>query len=394
MLKPNMNLACILAIAVMAGAALGAEQAAAPRDEAALIAVLKSADASRKDKADACRELARVATKDAVPALAALLPNPELNHMARYGMETIADPSADDALRAALGQLKGLQLVGVIGSIGVRRDAKSIDAVAKFLADSDPVVAQAAARALGKIGTVEAAKAIEAALPSAPAANVVAFCEGLFRCAEAILAAGQKEAAIAIYDKLRALPNAPQQVRVGSLAGAIIARGNGGLPLLRENLKNKEWLLFMAAVRATHEMSGAEVTAALTGALKDLPLDGQTLVLAALAKRQDAAAIPAVAALAKSGEKAVRIPAIRTLSQIANPSAVPIFLALMDDADKDVAAAAQAAMAGMQAKEVDDAVVAMLGSDQVAPPAVGARSDRASPDDRVHAGAAQGDGRG
>src|SRR5689334_14093880 len=84
-----------------------------------LIAVLKS-DASRKEKVDACRQLAVIGTKEAVAALAALLANEQMNHMARYALETIPDPSVDEALRAALGQLQGRPLVGVIGSIGVR----------------------------------------------------------------------------------------------------------------------------------------------------------------------------------------------------------------------------------------------------------------------------------
>ena len=47
--------------------------------------------------------------------------------MARYALEPIPDPSVDDALRDALGKLKGRLLVGVIGSLGVRRDAKAVD---------------------------------------------------------------------------------------------------------------------------------------------------------------------------------------------------------------------------------------------------------------------------
>jgi len=73
----------------------------------------------------------------------------------------------------------------VIGSLGVRRDAQAVAAMSNFLAGPDAEVAQAAARALGMIGTPEAARALEAALAGAPAANQIAFCEGLFRAAEA-----------------------------------------------------------------------------------------------------------------------------------------------------------------------------------------------------------------
>ncbi len=101
-------------------------------------------------------------------------------------METIPDPSVDDALRDALGKLQGRPLLGVIGSLGARHDAKAVGAIAKLLAGADNETARAAARALGNIGTPEAAKALDAALTGASGAKQLAICEGLFRCAEAL----------------------------------------------------------------------------------------------------------------------------------------------------------------------------------------------------------------
>src|SRR6478672_8696036 len=117
----SLTLASAVLVAVSPPVHAQKPQASAKDQEAKLIAVLKS-DAPRKAKADACRELARVGTQEAVAPLAALLCNEELSHMARYGLEPIPDPSVDVALREALGKAKGRPLVGVIGSIGVRRD--------------------------------------------------------------------------------------------------------------------------------------------------------------------------------------------------------------------------------------------------------------------------------
>ena len=60
--------------------------------EAEHLAVLKSG-ASLKEKSDACRQLARVATKTSIPALTALLDDEKLSHMARYALESIDDPA-------------------------------------------------------------------------------------------------------------------------------------------------------------------------------------------------------------------------------------------------------------------------------------------------------------
>ena len=117
---------------------------------AKLVAILK-ADASVYAKAKACQRLAVVGDKSAVPALAALLANPQLSHYARFGLEPMRDPSVDEALRAALGKVEGRLLVGVINSIGHRKDAKAIEALVKLRQDGDTEVAAAADAALARI---------------------------------------------------------------------------------------------------------------------------------------------------------------------------------------------------------------------------------------------------
>ena len=99
---------------------------AADSKERQLLAVLES-NAPRAEKAITCKHLAVHGTKDAVPALAALLPDEQLTSWARIALEAIPDPAAAAALRRALGELKGRVLVGVINSIGVRRDAEAVD---------------------------------------------------------------------------------------------------------------------------------------------------------------------------------------------------------------------------------------------------------------------------
>ncbi len=94
-------------------------------DAAALISILTDANSTEFQKAKACQRIGELGAKEAVPALSALLGNEHLSTYARYGLEPIADPSVDDALRAGLSKLNGNLLIGVINSIGKRRDAKA-----------------------------------------------------------------------------------------------------------------------------------------------------------------------------------------------------------------------------------------------------------------------------
>jgi HEAT repeat protein len=323
-----------------------------------LVAVLKS-DASQKAKADACRELARIGTKDAVAPLAALLPDEKLSHMARYGLEPIPDSSVDKAFRGAAGKLQGRLLVGVIGSIGVRRDAKAVALLAKLLRAPDNDVAQAAARSLGSIGTKAARNALLDALDEVSAANQLAFCEGLLRCAETAAAKGERQAALEIYDRLRVVP-APQQVRTAALRGAILNRREDGLPLLSLALHNDDFVLVAAAVRTAQEMPGAKVTQVLATELPSLSADRQIILIQTLARRGDAAALPAVFAVARKGETPVRMAAVRAIAEFGNTSALPVLIGLLGDADKDIAVAAQESLASLPGKEVDAAIMTAL----------------------------------
>lgn len=368
MLKHTLTLALAAALVAVTAAVSVAQ-------EAQLIAVLKS-DADLEKKSAACRELSHVATKEAVPVLASLLGDEKLSHMARYAMETIADPTADAALRDAMGKLKGRLLTGVIGSLGVRRDAKAVEAMAKLLADSDPEIAQAAARALGKIGTPEAAKALGDALAGVSAANRVDFCEGLFRCAEALAAEGHGDQAKAIYDRLLALSSpqkvrsgdlqgtitldVPQQIRAGALRGAILLRQKEGIPLMLEAIRGSDYVLTAAAARAAIEMPGAEVTAALAGELPKLPADKQVLLINTLGYRGDASAGPALLALASEGSGAVRLAAVNNLTHLGYVPALPLLakFSLVDDAE--LAEAARACLGNFPGKDAQAAILAML----------------------------------
>ena len=231
MRRTKVSLTCLAVLWVAGGATFGGQDAKEPAKgrESELLAVLKSSS-SEKDKADACLELARIGTKDSVVPLAALLGDEKLAHMARYALEPIPSPAVDDALRDALGKLQGRPLIGVIGSIGVRRDVKAVDSLCKRLKDQDAGVVQAAARALGSLGTAAAVKSLEDALAGTPAVNQDAFYEGLFRCAEGLSACGQPTAALAIYDRLNQ-PQTPRQVRDGASRKARILRQEKGMTI-------------------------------------------------------------------------------------------------------------------------------------------------------------------
>ena len=190
--------------------------------EARLAAVLKT-DVSRDAKDFVCRKLMVIGTADSVPALAALLPDAKLSHMARFALERIPAPEAARALREALSKTEGKVKVGVISSLGQRRDAESVSSLAKLITDSDAAVAHAAAHALGAIRNADAAKALADARPSQPEVKQ-AVTDASLACAEALLADGKKTDATAIYKRF-AGQDQPRHVRLAATRGILAVAG-------------------------------------------------------------------------------------------------------------------------------------------------------------------------
>ncbi len=325
-----------------------------------LIAVLKS-DAGQKEKTDACRQLGVIGTNQAVAALAALLGDPKLSHMARYGLEPIPGPEVNEAFRAALKRLKGKSLVGVIGSVGVRRDSKAVPQLALLLKSPDQEVADASARTLGKIADRRAMSALEAALSGAPATSQPAIAEGLFRCAEASASRGDQSSAARICDRLLAVGSA-HQVRAGALRGAVLARGKAGVSLLAQHLKGEDRILFLAAVKTAEEIPGQEVSDLLIGELGRPVADRQIPIMQALGKRKEASASPTLARVAQNAEPQARVEAIQALGEIASPSAVPLLFGLMADSEPSVSGAAHEALAGFPGNEADNTLLQLVNS--------------------------------
>jgi len=363
MLKSKIPVVLILALVLTSAVPSLAQTVAAQQDEGKLIAVLKSNDASHKAKVDACRQLSIIATKDAIAPLAALLSDEKLSHMARYALEPIPDSAVDEVFRDALGKLKGKPLVGVIGSIGVRRDAQAVQPLLGLLMqhEAGPEAMAAVLRALGRIGTMAAAEVLTVSLDHAPPEGRADLYEGLFRCAEALVANGNRDEAISIYDTLRDL-DAPHQVRAGALRGAILTRGADGLTLLKKYLQSDDYILFSTAVQTAQEMSGARVTGALTSVLDGLPADNQILISQTLGLRGDARALPALFSIARSGAAPVRVAAIRAIAEIGQASAAGELVALLDADDRAVAKAAQEALGSLPGQSADTATMTMFSS--------------------------------
>ena len=322
---------------------------------AELVEILKNPNAPAFDKAKACQRLAVIGTKDAIPALTALLADEKLNVYARYGLEGIPDPAVDVALRDAATKLQGRQLVGVIDSIGQRKDAAAVGLLKGFMGSNDARVISAAAGALGRIGTLDAAGVLsEAIAKDSPVKLRIA--DGCMACAEGLAAAGKKAEAVALYEAV-VKTDLPKFVKTAALSGEFRALKGEGKDLLIAQIRNSDKAFFNVGLAFARVLPGDEVTAVLTAELEKLPPERQALLLLALADRKERAPMPAVLAASKSESPAVRQAAIYVLAKHGDASATAILLdAALGDAE--VAQAAKDGLKKLTGQDVDALIVA------------------------------------
>ncbi|NQU25515.1 MAG: hypothetical protein HQ567_29880 [Candidatus Nealsonbacteria bacterium] len=186
------------------------------------LAAVLGTDATQAAKDYACRKLSLIASAAEVPAIAPLLTDDKLSHMARYALERMPCDEAVAAMRDALPTVKGRVKVGVINSLAVRRDAASTGALVALLKDSDAQVAGAAASALGDVGSSEAAKALSGFVAAAPDSLKLVAADAYLTCAERLVAAGKKLEALAIYKALNK-PEQPKHVQNAAKRGMLAA---------------------------------------------------------------------------------------------------------------------------------------------------------------------------
>lgn len=327
--------------------------------ESELIEVLTSS-AEPAAKAAACKTLAIRGGRAAVPALAALLSDPQLSSWARIALQTIPDPAAAAALRDCLGRLEGRLLIGAVNSLAVRRDTDAAPALAGLLGSSDTDVQCAAAVALGQIGGPTAAADLKRLLTATASEGVrSAAAEGLIRLAERLASDGKQAEAAELFDLVRTAP-VPKLRALEATRGAILARGGAGLPLLVEQLRSDDKAAFRLGLSVARELEGPETGAALIAEFSRATEARQPLLLLALSDRGDPAAMSLFKTAVMDARGEVRATAATALGRVGGDASVPLLFDVAATADDIAAVAAFDALAHMHADGVDATILAEL----------------------------------
>lgn len=327
------------------------------------LAVLKS-DAPYKDKADACRQLARTGGRDAVPVLAPMLLDEKTSHIARNALELMPYPEAGAALRDALAKTEGRLKIGMVNSLAIRKDKQAVPAISQLLGSKDEAVAQTAARALGVIATEPAVTALRRAIGNAklPAETLRAIGGGLLDVAESHAKAGDFAGAMAMYDHIMTIKEVPLEVTVGAMRGAVLTQdAKAAAAMLKRMLRSPKDDIFQGGLRAASESKDVEAaTSVLVAALPDLETNRKIQVIHLLGKLGDAAAGRSLLREAARGMEAERAAALAALTRMAYEPAIPLLVRLAWTGEGEVAEAARDGLSYFPGEAGDKALRALV----------------------------------
>ncbi|MEA3224370.1 MAG: ThuA domain-containing protein [Planctomycetota bacterium] len=189
--------------------------------EKALLGVLES-NAKQAGKQYVCRELSIIGTEQSASVLAGMLADGKTSDMARYALERIPGTAIDDALRGSLRKAKGNAKIGIVNSLGQRGDKKAVRPLTRMVTGKNKALATAAAAALGRIASPQAAKVLAAAKDKTTGKVQLVVLDSYLKCADKMVAGGKKTEALAIYKALGA-PSMPKPIRTAAVTGMINA---------------------------------------------------------------------------------------------------------------------------------------------------------------------------
>mgnify|MGYP005841172083 CR=1 FL=1 len=319
-----------------------------------------------------CRQLYVIGSEESVPVLYRMLLSDDTADMARYALERMATPAAGRALQRALQHARGSPRVGIIHSLGERREQSAAIDLIGLLRDKDPATATAAIRALGKIGGPDAAGALlRIKVRTPPPALRADIDDALLKCADSLRSQGDPDKAYTLYAMLFE-PGESPQTRAAALQGIALIKGPEAAHVFVAALDSIDKEVRDAAAAALRDTPGS--TFDIIAAFQRMNPESLALALHVLAECSGPDALEAVLPLVEHNVKTVRVAAINALERIGDASAVRALARTAVYGEADEAKAARRSLDRLRGPGINAAIVECLADNDPKVRAASART--------------------
>ncbi len=316
-------------------------------------------DATLAGKQFICRNLSIMGTEASAAVLAEMLVDPKTSDMARYALERIPGVGVDEVLRKTLPRTKGVEKIGVISTLGLRADKKSVPLLAGLIGDSDADVAAAAVTALGQIATADARSVLAKAKDTTRGDLQMLVLDAYLNCADALIDDGENEEALKIYRELFT-GNIPQQIRSAALRGTVYSLPEKAGEIILEVIKVGHAGMQEVAFGLVGEVKDDREIKAIADQLGKLSATGQVQLITALANRGSAVAKDAVVAAVKSDSADVRVAAFKALAALGDASTVELLAGAAGSAVGAERLAARESLYSIRDPNVDKKILELI----------------------------------
>ena len=306
------------------------------------------------------RTLARIGDDQSIASIAPYLANDltSLREEARAALSAIGSPAAAEALRAALSQETPPRLAaGILHSLGQIGQPEDDECMLPFLESENPVLREAALKALVLVGGSRAVEELGTLLHTGEAENKKPDPEIAVRLL--LLASiseenGDKALAASVYQSLQE-PSLPAYVRAAAVTGHVTCDPESAIDLLRSLLTGEDAVMQEAAVRAAGEIATESgVTALLRETSITSSNPSTTLaILRQFETRRTREALPEIRQLTSNNDVHVSSQAISILGKIGEAADLDLLLSLAASGTGSAPDAARQALARFPGKEVE-----------------------------------------
>jgi type 1 glutamine amidotransferase/HEAT repeat protein len=324
-----------------------------------LLEILENPHSTYAAKQFVCRMLRRVGSDRSLPYLARLLHDEALTDDARFAMQGHESPEVDRMLRESLGDLSGPALIGVIGTIGQRRDRDAVPYLVDLVDTADTELTTASIIALGEIGGAEAQRALFAL--ELPAGLEPLRQDALLRCADELVIEGAHAEARDTYQRMTT-DAYPVAVRIAAWRGLVRSQQAEAVRSVLTMLRDDEPEIQRAGARFMIEMGEVVDLMPVAEELASFSESAQVLAISALASAGVSRATPIVTGVVERDAGAVRTAAIRALGDLGDAAHVPLLAAVAVEQEDSLPA--RESLVTLWGDGVDDRIIAAVSDYQ------------------------------
>jgi len=309
-----------------------------PRNELAnlMAALLDDPGSSEAFRIFVCQQLYLIGGEEQIDELLPLLLNPKYAHAARYALEAMPTPRADEALWSAIEKVDGPVAAGMVSSLARRKGPDIARRLAQLLHHAHEDVVLAALIGLGQLGSEEAEGALKQARSALPETVYTEYFEALLACAHAYRLSANTVNATRIFQELLS-PGHPEFLRLAALQGLVDTQDEEAVPHLLNALRLGERHWVAAVCGHVRTVGGTQTTLAVADLLPELPATTQLAVIEALADRGDPAALDALLAISSQPDPDIRYAVASALGALGNETHVALLLDLLAGEDEQLA---------------------------------------------------------